>query len=59
MSIVVSNDGTNWTVLRPEEPDFYPQTVAFGNNSALMAGWVEGGVFGIGGGMQLLLVTAG
>ena len=47
------------TVLRPEEPNFFPQAVAYGNNSALMAGWVEGGAFGIGGGMRLLLVTPG
>ena len=59
MSIALSEDGVNWTVLQPEEPNFFPQAVAYGNNSALMAGWVEGDFFGIGGGMQLLLVTAG
>ncbi|NND01952.1 MAG: hypothetical protein HKN91_04130 [Acidimicrobiia bacterium] len=59
VSIVISDDGKNWTLLQPEEPNFFPQAVAYGNNSALMAGWVEGDFFGIGGGMQLLLVTAG
>lgn len=59
MSLVISEDGVNWTVLQPEEPNFYPHTVAYGNNSALMAGWIEGDFFGVGGGVQLLLVTAG
>ncbi len=59
MSIALSDDGINWTILQPEEPNFYPQAVAYGNNSALMAGWVEGDFFGVGGGMRLLLVTAG
>ena len=59
VSLVVSNDGVTWSVLQPEEPNFYPHAVAFGNNSALMAGWVEGEFFGVGSGIQLLLVTAG
>lgn len=61
MTILVSNDGSNWGALQPEEANFYPQAIAFGNNAALMAGWAEGGDFiGFGGGgMRLLLVTAG
>ena len=56
-SIVISNDGVTWSQLAVDEPGFYPQALAYGNNSVLMFGWSEGGVLGAGGGPRLLLVT--
>ena len=56
-SIVISDDGLTWSQLEVDEPGFFPQSLAYGNNSVLMFGWSDGGVFGAGGGPRLLLVT--
>ncbi|MCP3973492.1 MAG: hypothetical protein GY720_03250 [bacterium] len=61
VNIMISPDGTNWTTIPSEDPNFYPQSLAYGNNSILLFGWSEGdGFFGIGGGGQrLILIQSG
>lgn len=57
-ALVISEDGTSWTVLEPDDPSFYPHSIAYGNNRALMVGWSETNNFpGIGGGGQQLLLV--
>jgi len=60
-SLLFSSDGDSWTSLSPEDQSFYPQSVAYGNNSILLMGWSEGGgLLGFGGGgPQLFLVRPG
>lgn len=61
MNILISEDGRNWTAIETQDPNFYPQSIAYGNNSILLVGWSEGeAIFGFGGGgQQLILVEAG
>jgi hypothetical protein len=60
-SLLFSSDGESWTSLAPEDPTFYPQSVAYGNESLLLVGWSDGGgLLGFGGGgLQMLLVRPG
>jgi len=59
VSILMSQDGVTWTVIETSDPDFYPNSVAFGNDALLVIGWSDsGGFLGFGGGgQQLLLAT--
>jgi hypothetical protein len=61
VSIVISEDGTNWTVLPVEDSGFHPSAIALGNGAMLLVGWSEsGGLFGLGGQRpQLYLVHSG
>lgn len=57
VTIMISPDGVNWTSIASEDPDFYPQSIAYGNDSILLFGWSEGdGFFGFGGGGQRLIL---
>jgi len=55
VSLLISADGENWIKLQPEDPGFYPQSVAYGNNIVLLIGWSEANFPGFGGGGQRLV----
>jgi hypothetical protein len=59
-SLLISADGENWTKISQEDPNFYPHSLAYGNNAVLLVGWNEGGgLIGFGGGgPQMMLVRA-
>ena len=60
-SLLFSPDGETWTSLAPEDQNFFPQSIAYGNDSLLLMGWSDGGgLLGFGGGgPQLFLVRPG
>jgi hypothetical protein len=61
LSIFLSENGTDWSVLPVEDSSFHPNSIALGNGSMLLVGWSEGGGFLDFGGerQQMLLVSPG
>jgi hypothetical protein len=60
VSIFLSENGTDWSVLPVQDSNFYPNSLAFGDGSMLLLGWSEGGGFlGIGGEQQQMYLVRG
>ncbi len=60
VSIFLSENGTDWSVLPVEDSNFHPNSLAFGNGSMLLLGWNEGGGFlGFGGEQQQMFLVRG